>query len=129
MRDKSSFVAILALAVCLSTVLAAAASSAQSSPTAALTAWYDAAKKKDVAALKKLVSADSLKRLENPHFSVDDLLLRAAEQVPRTHPQTRNEKIDGDRATLEVRDDGKDRWETMHFVKESGVWKLSLGQE
>jgi hypothetical protein len=123
----------LVVSLCVWTLICGAASQpsieAQSSPSRVMDAWYEAAKKKDVAALKKLVSAESLKRLENPHVSVDDLLLRAAEQVPRKPPEVRNEKIDGNRATLEVRNEEKGRWDTIHFVKENGAWKLALDKE
>ncbi len=37
----------------------------------------------------------------------------------------RNEKITGDKATLELKDD-KGEWSPMTFVKEGGVWKVSL---
>jgi hypothetical protein len=36
----------------------------------------------------------------------------------------RNEKIDGDRATLEVKDAG-DTWQTIHFVFEEDQWKIN----
>ena len=50
--------------------------------------------------------------------------------VPATAPETRNEKIDGDKATLEVKDDKvADKWDTFNFVKENGDWKLKLGIE
>jgi len=38
---------------------------------------------------------------------------------------TRNEKINGDKATLEYLDE-KGKWETMDFVKEDGAWKLTI---
>jgi hypothetical protein len=53
-------------------------------------------------------------------------LKQASAEVPETMPETRNEKIDGDTATLEVKDDKKDKWETIHFAKEDGEWKLAL---
>ena len=42
-------------------------------------------------------------------------------------PETRNEKIDGDKATLEFKDTGGDsNWTTAHFVKEDGEWKVAF---
>jgi hypothetical protein len=57
--------------------------------------------------------------------SVDDLLKASNEEAPPPSTfETRNEKIDGDKATAEVNQDGKGRWQTMNFVKEDGSWKL-----
>ena len=41
-------------------------------------------------------------------------------------PPTRNEKIDGNNATLEVQDEESKKWETMYFVKEGRDWKIAL---
>ena len=35
----------------------------------------------------------------------------------------RNEKIDGNKATLEVKT-GRDSWDTVYFLLEDGVWKI-----
>jgi hypothetical protein len=57
--------------------------------------------------------------------SVDDLLKASNDAAPPPATfETRNEKIDGDKATLEVNQDGKGRWQTVNFVKEDGSWKL-----
>ena len=41
-------------------------------------------------------------------------------------PETRNEKIDGDNATLEVQDEDTKKWSKVYFVKEEKEWKISL---
>ncbi len=41
-------------------------------------------------------------------------------------PETRNEKITGDTATLEVKNDKTGKWDTLPFVKENGEWKIAL---
>jgi len=41
-------------------------------------------------------------------------------------PETRNEKITGDTATLEVKNDKTNRWDALPFVKENGEWKIAL---
>ena len=35
----------------------------------------------------------------------------------------KDEKIDGDKATLQVKND-KDAWESINLVKEDGEWKM-----
>jgi len=44
--------------------------------------------------------------------------------LPPAVPETRNEQINGDRATLEGYDTKKGQWDTMHFINEGG-WKIS----
>jgi len=108
--------------------------SSGSTPTGAFEAYYEAIKEKDVNAVKKLFSKSMVTMMEDQakqsNKTVDDVmaegLKHASAEVPETMPETRNEKIDGDTATLEVRDEKKDKWETIHFVKEDGDWKLSL---
>jgi hypothetical protein len=53
----------------------------------------------------------------------------ASKAVPATMPEVRNEKIDGDTATIEVKDDKTGNWETFHLVKEDGEWKVSFGKD
>ena len=51
------------------------------------------------------------------------------EDVPATLPEMRNEKIAGDRATIELRNHRTKEWEPVAFVKEKGAWKLALPKE
>jgi ketosteroid isomerase-like protein len=113
---------------------ATSSTSSGSTPTDAFEAYYDAIKAKDVNAVKKLFSKSMVTMMEEQakrsNKAVDDVmaegLKQASAEVPETMPETRNEKIEGDTATLEVKDDKKDKWETIHFVKEDGEWKLAL---
>jgi hypothetical protein len=50
------------------------------------------------------------------------------ERLPAARPATRNEKIDGDRATLEVHNEAERRWDLVALVKEDGAWKIALDQ-
>ena len=38
----------------------------------------------------------------------------------------RNEKIEGDTATIELKNATTNNWQTVPFVKEDGNWKLAL---
>ena len=53
----------------------------------------------------------------------------AASEIPPTLPESRNEKIDGDKATLEIKNDKKGTWDTIKFVKEDEQWKISFADE
>jgi hypothetical protein len=103
------------------------------SPTDILLAAFDAAKKKDVAGFKKHLSPVDLeelgKILEKSGKSADDFLKEMVSSPDNTMPdtlETRNEKIDGEKASVEYK--GKDgEWKTAHFAKEGGGWKWKLG--
>jgi len=99
------------------------------SPTAAYKTAYAARKIKDVKELKRVLSNDMLQFFallgEDEKMSVDDALKQLAERPQAATNETRNEKISGDRATLEYPDE-QGKWKTMDFVKEGGEWKLTM---
>ena len=103
-----------------------------STPTEAFGLYYEAIKRRDAPAFKSLLSRETMKFLDDgakrTGKSVDEFINSMFDQigrdVPPTLPETRNEQINGDRATLEVHDAKKDKWETLHFINEGG-WKIS----
>ena len=112
--------------LCTIALGAAMVAAAASTPVAAMKAYYEAAKAKDYAALKEVVSDEYLKELAKAPFPLERMLQPLTERVPPTAPSMRNEKISGDRATLEVRNHETQQWETVRFVKQKGSWKLAL---
>jgi hypothetical protein len=103
------------------------------SPTATYKAFFDAQKKKDVPGIKKTLSKASLEMMEKTakeqNKSLDDALKEGLDNPASKSlnvPPTRNEKIDGDNATLEVQDEDSKKWQKMYFVKEDGDWKIAL---
>ncbi|MGB7925508.1 MAG: DUF4878 domain-containing protein [Pyrinomonadaceae bacterium] len=102
------------------------------SPTATFRAFYEALKKKDVEAYKKSVSKNTLvlleKRAKDMNRSLDDYVKHEMDK-PTTPPpenlETRNEKIDGEKATLEVKNT-EGGWNTVPFIKEDGQWKVAV---
>ena len=106
----------------------ASSESPGASPTATMNAYYDALKRKDVDAVKRTLADGYLKMLESAGVGAERAFQAMMEHLPAARPATRNEKIDGDRATLEVRDEDKGRWEAVAFVKEGGAWKIALEQ-
>ncbi len=102
---------------------------AAGSPTAAYKAAYAARKNKDVDALRKLMSRDIMEFFaeigKEEKKTVDEMLKELCDKPQAATDDARNEKINGDRATVEYLDeDGK--WRTMDFIKEGGSWKLTL---
>lgn len=50
------------------------------------------------------------------------------ERVPPTLPEMRNERIAGNRVTLELRNHETKQWDTIKFVKQKGGWKPALNE-
>ena len=123
---KTGRIFALALALACLALGAAACNKAGKSPTGTAQAFYKAAKSKDVAGIKYTLSKRTLQLMEQAakqeNKSLDQWLKEKAEAEPPTEEfEVRNEKINGDMGTLEVKDKG--RWITYHFVKEDGLWK------
>ncbi len=107
------------------------------SPTDALIAYIDAIKRKDAVAVKNLFSKSTLNGMEEAaakkKTTVEAIIKEGLEEiskdVPDETPKTRNEKIEGDKATLEFRDEKKDKWELVRLVREDGQWKLAFNNQ
>ena len=100
-------------------------------PTATFKAFYEASKKKDVAGIKKTLSKgtlDMFDKLAKEQNKTTDEMLKEVDKDDKSEkmPETRNEKITGDTATLEVKNDKTNRWDPLPFVKENGEWKIAL---
>lgn len=121
------FASILLLALIL---VACQAANQTLSPTETMKALNEASRKKDLETIKKLVSKGTLDLLEQTaqrqKTTVDELLRRDEGAPFQELPETRNEKITGDAATIEIRNNATNDWETMPFVMENGVWKIAL---
>ncbi len=98
-------------------------------PTEAYKTAYAARQKKDVAGLKQTFSKDALEFFtviaEAEKKTVEDELKQLVDKPQAATAETRNEKINGDTATLEYLDE-KGGWKTMDFVKEGVEWKLTI---
>lgn len=100
-------------------------------PTDAYKAAYAARKNKDVAGLKKLMSKDIIEffteigGMGDKKQTVDELLMELCEKPQAPTAEARNEKIDGNFATIEYLDENRD-WSMMDFVKEDDGWKLTI---
>ena len=90
--------------------------------------YTKAINKKDTTTMKLLLSSESMKMHEQEakaqNVTVDEIVKRETLfREGQRKLEFRNEKIDGDTATLEVKT-ADDRWETVPFVREDGVWKI-----
>ena len=99
-------------------------------PTETLKALNEASKKKDPAEIKKLLSKGTLVLLDNAAKSANtssDELLKKEDGAPfQELPEIRGEKIEGDTATVTVKNDVTSEDENIPLVREDGEWKVAL---
>jgi hypothetical protein len=90
---------------------------------------YAARQNKDIATLKRVMSKDAQEFLTEmgaiDKKTLDDLLKELAEKPQASTAETRNEKITGNRASLEYLDE-TGKWSSMDFSKEGNEWKIDL---
>ncbi len=97
-------------------------------PVETFKTYITAAKKKDTTKMKLLLSNESIKMHEQEakaqNVTLDDVVKRETLfSEGQKVVEFRNEKVDGDKATLEVKNTFG-TWETIPFVKEDGGWKI-----
>ena len=97
-------------------------------PLEALKAYGSAYKKKDITAMKLLLSDETLKMHEQEaraqNVTVDDIVKRETLfSENQTTAEFRNERVDGDKASIEMKD-AMGIWNTVQFVREDGTWKI-----
>ena len=98
------------------------------SPLQTFKTYTKALKQKDTASMKVLLSNETIKMHEQEAkaqgVGLDEIIKRETLISPdQTTVEYKNEKIEGDKATLEVKN-SYGIWETVPFVKEDGVWKI-----
>lgn len=100
------------------------------SPTETLKALSQASAKRDVEAIKGYLSQGTLERLEigaQEQNKTSDEILKEKDGAPFPKlPELGAEAIDGDNATVEVRNPETREFEKLPFVKEDGRWKVAL---
>ncbi len=104
--------------------------SAANSPGGVLKQYVAASQKQDIAAMKALLSKGSLDLIEKSAkaqgTTTDELLRRESSVKIRNAPETRNEKIEGETATVEVKNETNGEFDMkMPFVREDGAWKIA----
>jgi TolA-binding protein len=100
------------------------------SPGDVLKQYVAASQKQDIQAMKSLLSKSSLLYIEEKarpmKLNVDDVLRKETEIKLQAEVETRNEKIEGDTASVEVKNPATGEFDIKYpFVKEDGAWKLA----
>jgi hypothetical protein len=126
MRFYKQFLVFILIAAFLSACSSGAKKNL--TPLETLKAYGSAYKKKDITAMKLLLSDETLKMHEQEakaqNVTVDDVVKRETLfSENQTTAEFRNERVDGDKATIEMKD-AMGIWNTVQFVKEDGAWKI-----
>jgi hypothetical protein len=99
-------------------------------PTETIKALHEVSKKKDVEGIKKLLSKETLKLLDEAaqkeKTTPDEFLKKDGNPPFERLPEIRGEMIEGDVAYVNIKNDITDKDEKMPLVKEDGEWKLAL---
>ncbi len=113
--------------------LACGSKGGNATPTAAFQTFYNSIKNKDAQGIKSIMMKKELEELEAEakkknksldDFIKDEMITQVGRKIPAEMPETRNEKIEGDMATLEFKEG--ESWRTVRFAKEDGGWKMNL---
>lgn len=100
-------------------------SKADMNPTETYRAYNKAVRSKNVKKEKELLSKDSVTMLEKlakkQKTSIGDLLT-----VNLNESEIRNQKIEGNTATVEIKNEILEKYDEMPLVKEDGLWKIAL---
>lgn len=110
------------------TFFACAGEEKPDTPLETLKAYTIAIKQKDTTTMKLLLSDASIKMAEEEAKSrgvtLDEIVQRETLFNPtQTSVDFRNQKIEGDKATIEMKD-SYNAWNTVPFVRENDIWKI-----
>lgn len=123
---KKLFVAVMAF----SAIFLSSCNNGGGDPKTVLTSFFDAMGKKDIAAARKLATADSKSMFdmmeEGMKMAGNVAEDKTHEQFDKSKMEIGEAKIDGDRATVNVKE--LKSGESIDFVlkKESGSWKVAM---
>lgn len=129
MKTQRSITLGLTLAL-IALIALACGKGGNSTPTGAFRTFYNGVKNGDVAAVKSIMPKKNLEQAESEakakNIAFDDSLKvelkRVATRLPPTMPEIRDEKVDGDNASIEFKDG--ENWRKISFIKEDGGWKM-----
>ena len=120
---------VLALFVFSAICMSSCNSGSSNDPKAVLSAFFDAMAKKDIAAARKLSTADSKGMFDLMEVGLkmqDTMDDKTHEQYDKSKMVIGEPKIEGDKATVNVKE--TKNGESINFVlkKEEGSWKVAL---
>jgi hypothetical protein len=133
MTRRNICIALALLAALMPGAVACKKQPQYATPAASFTAFFEASKTGDVATIKRTMSKRGLELSQSladeQKVTLDQYLKKYPVDPAATLPEMRNEKINGDSATLEIKGKKTGNWETWNFVKEDGGWKIAFEKD
>ena len=128
MKRYSSTLFLTTIALATMVLSACSIEKQPAMPVETFQTYVKALKKKDITTMKLLLSKDTIKMHEQEAkaegVNLDDIVKRETLLGDgQTTVEYRNEKINGDKATIEFKN-SYGIWETLPFVREDGEWKI-----
>ena len=103
------------------------------SPAGAVAVFVEGVKARDEEAMRSALSEKTLNRFdklaEESRKSFFEAVTGENLSEMSAIPELRNEKIDGNRATIEAKDAKSGGWKPVSFVRENGRWKIALFED
>jgi hypothetical protein len=100
------------------------------SPSATINTYYQARVKKDEKAFRQALSKTTLTEFSaNAQADGEKTLvgwLNGYSSPPKQAYETRNERISGDTALVEIKDSDTGLWSLTRLVRENGEWRMDL---
>jgi len=104
------------------------------SPIGVLKTFSDAKNNKDAETMKQTLSKETLETIggvAKANGATLEEFLKRGNTTPLNKPEmpeTRNEKITGETATVEIKRSSADKWRTLTFIKEENRWKMDFNK-
>ncbi len=99
-------------------------------PMEAVKVFIEGIRAKDDKAIRSALSKATVEKFEKMaeegKVSFFDAVVGEDLEEMSKMPEMRNEKVDGDKATVEMKNDKNGEWDEVPFVKEDGSWKIAL---
>jgi hypothetical protein len=126
--------------VCLAGLLYAACAGTKTpppspTPTETLKEYVEAARAKDLVKLRQTASKKTIQMMEEllveEGSTLEEAIRKNEPSIPPIfeNPEIGGENIQGDKATLQVKNRFTGEWIDVPFVKEDGRWKLAAGEQ
>ncbi len=120
---------LFAAAIIASSVFFAGCGNSGGDPKATLLAFFDAMGKKDIEGARKLATAESKSMIDMMEMGMkmaDDKGMKENEKFDKSRMEFGEAKIDGDKATVPVKDTKSGESTNFTLKKEQGQWKVAF---
>ncbi|MBS1496336.1 MAG: DUF4878 domain-containing protein [Bacteroidetes bacterium] len=117
---------ILSAAIICTAVLFGCKNMGGGDPKTVLVEFMDALAKKDIASARKLATAESKSMLDLIEMGMKSNESKDMDKYDKSKLEIGDAKIDGDKATVPVKEKGTDETTNFTLKKENGDWKVAF---